>query len=203
MSNKLQELTDRLYNEGLSKGKQEGAEIVKKAETESGRILSEAQRKAEDIVASARKEAEQIIKKAESDIRTAVSQSLSSTRQQIENMIVAEAAGKAPEELVSNEDFVKKMIESIVAAFNPAGSEPVDLDFVLPESLKAGIGPYLHGVIDRKFKNEIHVSYSDKFKGGFTVGPRGQGYFISFTDEEFERLISEHLRPAARKLLFG
>ena len=110
MSNKLQELTDRLYNEGLSKGKQEGAEIVKKAETEAGRILSEAQRKAEDIVASARKEAEQIIKKAESDIRTAVSQSLSSTRQQIENMIVAEAAGKAPEELMSNEDFVKKMI---------------------------------------------------------------------------------------------
>ena len=31
MQNKLQELTDKLYAEGLSKGKQEGEEIVAKA----------------------------------------------------------------------------------------------------------------------------------------------------------------------------
>ena len=31
MQNKLQELTDKLYNEGLAKGKQEGEEILAKA----------------------------------------------------------------------------------------------------------------------------------------------------------------------------
>lgn len=31
MQNKLQELTDKLYNEGLSKGKQEAEEMVAKA----------------------------------------------------------------------------------------------------------------------------------------------------------------------------
>ena len=36
MQNKLQELTDRLYAEGLSKGKQEGEELVQKAKTEAG-----------------------------------------------------------------------------------------------------------------------------------------------------------------------
>ena len=48
--NKLQELTDKLYNEGLSKGKQEGEAILEKAKTE-----------AESIVETARKEAEQIL----------------------------------------------------------------------------------------------------------------------------------------------
>ena len=33
MQNKLQELTDRLYNEGLSKGKQEGEELLAKAKS--------------------------------------------------------------------------------------------------------------------------------------------------------------------------
>ena len=40
MDNKLQELTDRLYKEGLSKGKEEGEAI-----------LAEASRKAEEIIA--------------------------------------------------------------------------------------------------------------------------------------------------------
>ena len=35
MQNKLQELTDKLYNEGLSKGKQEGEEILAKAKVQA------------------------------------------------------------------------------------------------------------------------------------------------------------------------
>ena len=103
MPNKLQELTDRLYNEGLSKGKQEGEEIVRKAGEEASRIISEARRQAEDIIASAKKEAEDIRKKAEGDMKTAISQSLSATRQQIENLIVAKAVGTTAKDILSNE----------------------------------------------------------------------------------------------------
>ena len=35
MQNKLQELTDKLYNEGLSKGKQEGEELLAKAKAQA------------------------------------------------------------------------------------------------------------------------------------------------------------------------
>ena len=44
---------------------------------------------------------------------------------------------------------------------------------------------------------------SDKIAGGFTIGPKDGGYFISFTEETFNALISEYLRPATKKLLFG
>ena len=46
MSNKLQELTEKLYNEGLSKGKEEGEQLLARARSE-----------AEGIVAAARKQA--------------------------------------------------------------------------------------------------------------------------------------------------
>ena len=42
MQDKLQELTDRLYNEGLSKGKQEGEELLRKAHEEAEGIVAEA-----------------------------------------------------------------------------------------------------------------------------------------------------------------
>ena len=54
MQNKLQELTDKLYNEGLSKGKEEGEALLAKAKAEAA-----------EIVAAAKKEAAGIISKAE------------------------------------------------------------------------------------------------------------------------------------------
>ena len=46
MQNKLQELTDRLYAEGLSKGKQEGEELVQKAKAEAEQIVNQAKAEA-------------------------------------------------------------------------------------------------------------------------------------------------------------
>ena len=49
----------------------------------------------------------------------------------------------------------------------------------------------------------ISASFSKKVSGGFNIGPKDGSYFISFTDETFRSLISEYLRPATRKILFG
>ena len=48
MQNKLQELTDKLYNEGLSKGKQEGEEILAKAKVQAEEIIAKAKAEAEE-----------------------------------------------------------------------------------------------------------------------------------------------------------
>ena len=55
MQNKLQELTDKLYNEGLSKGKKEAEDLKAAAVKESDRIIADARKEAEKIVADARK----------------------------------------------------------------------------------------------------------------------------------------------------
>ena len=48
MENKLQELTDKLYNEGLSKGKKEGEEILANARKEAADIIAAAQKEADE-----------------------------------------------------------------------------------------------------------------------------------------------------------
>ena len=54
MDNKLQELTDKLYNEGLSKGKQEAEALKAAAAKESEQIISEARKEADRILEAAR-----------------------------------------------------------------------------------------------------------------------------------------------------
>ena len=46
MQNKLQELTDKLYQEGLSKGKEEGERILADAKAQAEKILAEAKAQA-------------------------------------------------------------------------------------------------------------------------------------------------------------
>ena len=69
MQNKLQELTDKLYNEGLSKGKQEGEELVAKARKEAEQIVAKAKEQAEQIVAQAEQKAAELGTKTERDIK--------------------------------------------------------------------------------------------------------------------------------------
>ena len=52
-------------------------------------------------------------------------------------------------------------------------------------------------------KGGVEANFTKKIAGGFTIGPKDGGYFISFTEETFNALISEYLRPATKKILFG
>ena len=60
MENKLQALTDKLYQDGLSKGKEEGERLLQEAKAQASRIVESAQEQAKEIVEKARKEAEDL-----------------------------------------------------------------------------------------------------------------------------------------------
>ncbi len=203
MQDKLQELTDRLYNEGLSKGKQEGEELLQKAHAEADQIVARAKAEAQRIVAQANKEAEELKTKVTADIRMAATQSISVTKQEIEQMVVSKAANEGVKANMNNAEFVKELIVSVVKAFNPQNASPVDLDFIVPEALKAQVEPFMQNEIAQQFKGEVRVDYSKKMNGGFKVAPKNGGYTLQFTDEEFTQLIANYLRPATKKILFG
>ena len=203
MQDKLQELTDRLYNEGLSKGKQEGEELVQKAQAESERIVADAKAEAERIIAQANREADELKTKVAADVKMASTQSIAVTKQEIERMVVTNAAAQGVKANMGNAAFVKELITSVVKAFNPDNASPVGLDLILPEALKAEVEPFVQNEIASQFKGEVQVDYSKKMNGGFKVAPKDGGYVLQFTDEEFTQLIANYLRPATKKILFG
>ena len=202
MQNKLQELTDKLYNEGLSKGKQEGEAVLAKARQDAGAIIENARKEAAAIISAAQKDADSLKAKTEGDIRLAASQSIAATRQALENLVTLRLAGKEVSSTLSSAAFVKEMLTAIVTSFN-ASDEATDLEMVLPESLRKEIEPFIRKELASMFKGGLEASFSKKIAGGFTVSPKGSGYFISLTDDTFNALISEYLRPATRRLLFG
>ena len=201
MQNKLQELTEKLYAEGLSKGKQEGEEILAKAKAQAEEIVAKAHAEATAIVAAAKKDAEDLKTKVESDVKMAASQSVAATKKDIETLVVAKMTEAEVKNALTSADFVKEVILAVAKGFNT--EEPVDLEVVLPEALKKDLEGFVAKELANTLKGNVEASFSKKVAGGFTIGPKDGGYFISFTDETFNALISEYLRPATKKLLFG
>ena len=201
MQNKLQELTDKLYNEGLSKGKQEGEELLAKAKVQADDIITKAQAEAERILAAAQKQAEEIKTKTASDVKMAATQSIAATKKDIETLIVGKMTGEAVKKALSSADFIKELIQAVAEKFTTDG--PVDLNLVLPESLKNDLEPFATKELAKILGAGVEASFSKKVAGGFQIGPKDGGYFVSFTEETFNQLISEYLRPATKKLLFG
>ncbi|MGI5846668.1 MAG: hypothetical protein ACOX5T_01390 [Candidatus Cryptobacteroides sp.] len=200
MENKLQELTDKLYKEGLSKGKEEGEALLAKANAESERILEQAGKEAESILKQAKKEAEDYKSKVEGDVRMAVSQALQATRKDIENLVIGKIAGQEISSALSSADFVKELLRTVAGKFSSEGA--VDLDVVLPEALRSELEPFIAGELSKQLQAGITANFSKKISGGFTIGPKEGGYFISFTDDTFRELIGSYLRPVTRKILF-
>ena len=203
MSNKLQELTDKLYQEGLSKGKQEGEQLVGKAREEAARIVADAKKEAEEITTAARKEAEQLKIKIQSDLKMASVQTVSQLRQQVENSLVTKAVEVPVKEAFADTTYVKSLLSTVVGAFNAAESGSAGLDVILPESLRKELGDKAALQMVAELGKGLDVTFSKNLRTGFKIGPKDGGYLISFTGEDFADMFSQYLRPAARKLLFG
>ena len=198
---KLQQLTDKLYQEGLSKGRQEGEALLAEAKKQATDIVEEAKTQAEAILAQARKDAADYKTKVESDLKMASAQALQATKKDLENMVVSKIADTQVSKALSAPDFIKGIITEVARKFN--AEEAADLELVLPESLKKELEPFVKNELASLLKGGVDATFSKKVAGGFNIGPKDGGWFISLTDESFKDLIGAYLRPVTKKLLFG
>ena len=202
MQNKLQELTDKLYNEGLAKGKQEADNLLGEARLKADGIVAEARAEAQKIVSDARREAEDLKSRVAGDIKMASTQTLAALRQQIEHMIETKAVGDKVDEALSDKQFVGKLLETVVAAFSAEG-QAADLEVILPAQMKSSLGDFLEGNIRKELSKGLSFSFTDAIEGGFRIVPKDKGYYIDFSDDSFKALLGEYLRPATARILFA
>ena len=201
MADKLQELTEKLYREGLSKGREEGEQILEQAKAEAKKLSDESREAAEHTMKKAAKDAEELREKAAADIRTASQQSLTALRKDIENILIGNIIDEKISAASSDPDFIRKVI--LATAENFSAGEPQDISLTISEKLRPDLEAWVAGELKAALGKEVQAEFSKKISGGFTIGPKDGSYYISLTDDTFRELIGEYLRPVTKKLLFG
>lgn len=202
MQNKLQELTDKLYKEGLAKGKQDADALIEEARKLAAKIVEDAKEEAAKIISNAERTADDIKTRTEGDIKMASTQALTALRQQIAGMVEAKAVGSRVDDALADKAFVGKLISTVAGAFKADG-EAASLDVILPEGMKGQLQDFLANNIDKTLAAGLSFGFSDDFAGGFRIAPKDKGYYIDFSDDMFKSLLGEYLRPATGKILFG
>lgn len=202
MENKLKELTDKLYGEGLEKGRAEADRLVSEAEAKASKIVAEAEAKAGDIVKRAETKAADVEKNTMTEIELAGKQAVAKIKGEIADLITARSAGSAVKEATLDAAFVKEMLLAVAKNWNGASSE-VRLEALLPESRRKELDARLAASAKELLAAGLEVGYSSEVRTGFKVGARDGGYYISFTDESFEALMHEYLREKVSQMLFA
>ena len=203
MQNKLQELTDRLYEEGLSKGRQEADQLLAKAKAEAQEIVAKAREEAEAVRADAEKRAVNIRNMVQGDIKMASTQAIAAIRQQVESMVLTKAVAQPVGAALSDEKFVKELISTVVKAFNAANPDGQDLEVILPAKAQDELKQAFGNEVAKNLSGGLEVKQVKGLANGFKIGPKDGGYQLSFTGDDFTGLIAEYLRPATKKILFG
>ena len=110
MENKLQKLTEQLYEEGLSKGRNDADKLVAEAQAKAKAIVAEAQAEAKAIVENAQKQAEELTQNTMTEISLAGRQAVAALKSEINTMVVAKTASKAVAEATMDAARLQKAL---------------------------------------------------------------------------------------------
>ena len=200
-NNKLQELTQKLYNDGLEKGRTVAERLVADAKLEAAKILADARAEADAIAKAAELRAEDVAKNAMTEITLAGRQAVSKIKSELTETVIMKSTGAAVKAATMDAAFVKELLLAVAKNWNSTTAD-VSLKALLAEDKKAELDAVMQKSAEELAKAGIEVGYSKEVKTGFKLGEKNGGYYISFTDESFDALLKEYLREKVSNMLY-
>jgi len=193
---KIQEITSKLYTEGIEKGKEEAEKVVAEAKVLRDQIVAEAKKEAEQIVMSAKKETGEWKSNTESELKLFASQAAEALKSEITNLVTGKLSASNVKAAVEDKTFMQKLITELVQ--NWSKNETLTIGVESSEELKQYISGNAKNLLDKGLK----IESVNGLKTGFILSPEDGSYRVKFGDEEFIEYFREFLRPQIQQLLF-
>ena len=193
---KIQELTEKIYREGVEKGQAEADRIVEEAKNKAEQIIAEAREQAKGIEAQAQKKAGELDANTKSELKLYTSQALNALKSEIANVLTDKISKDAAANLAANKDFLGQF--AVMLASKWADNEAVVLSSSEAESLKA----YFAAQAKELLEKGVTINKVNGKETMLTISPADGSYKVNFGKEEFEAYFKNFLRPQLVEMLF-
>jgi len=193
---KIQELTSKLYSEGVEKGKEEAGKIIAEAHALKVQILDEAKTKAREIISAAEKEAAELKSNTEAELRLYATQSSEALKSEITNLVTDKLATMNVKAATTDKLFMQQLIVELVKNWAENGKLTISVGDAA--SLESYIASSAKNLLDEGLK----IQSVNGMETGFTLTPEDGSYKVKFGEKEFIEYFREFLRPRIQKLLF-
>ena len=195
MENKIQELTEKIYAEGVEKGKAEADRLVCEAKDNAAEIVTKAQAEAEAIIAAAKKKAEELETNTRSEIKLYGTQAVGALKSEIATVVTDTIVKSAVKEALAG-DTVKAMLVKIAERWN--SDEALVISTAEADALKAYFAKNAKALLDKG----VEIKQVNGMKTLFSIAPADGSYKVNFGEAEFEAFFKSFLRPQMVDLLF-
>ena len=193
---KIQELTSKLYTEGVQKGNSEAERIIKEAQDKEKRILDAADNKAQQIIDAAKKKSTEINENAQSELKLYASQALEGLKTEITNVITDKLAESNIKAAMEDKAFMQQIITNLMQNWGE------DQTMVISVENKEELEKYIQANAKALLDNKLKIESVNGVKTGFIIAPEDGSYKVKFGEDEFIEYFKEYLRPQIQKLLF-
>lgn len=196
MDTKIQELTDKIYREGVEKGNEEAGRIIADANIQKQTILSEAEAEAQRIVAAAEKQAAELKKNTEAELKLFASQSVEALKSEIANLITGEIASSNVKAALTDPTFMQKVILELVVNW------PANEFLTIQTSDSEGLNAYFTANAKNLMNKGFKIEKVNGKKASFSVIPADGSFKVTFGEDELIAFFKEFLRPQLVEMLF-
>lgn len=193
---KIQELTEKIYREGVEKGQAEAARIIEDAKAEAEKIVAAAHEQAAAIEAGAKKQAAELDQNTKSELKLYTNQALNALKSEVANVMSDKLVGNAVEGLVEDKDFLNKF--TVALATQWAANESIVISSADADNLKAYFAKEAKELLDKG----VTIEKVNNAACLFTIQPADGSYKVNFGKEEFENYFKAFLRPQLVEMLF-
>jgi V/A-type H+-transporting ATPase subunit E len=214
-SSGVQELIDRLREQGVEEGKEEADQLVADARRRAADTLDQARREADEIVQNAREEADRLRAAGEDALRLAGRDAMLALKEEVSDQF-----GGQVRRLVSaclrDEQFMQRLILEIAGRAAPKETEgrvelllpedmvsPKDLEGQPKEVKEGTLSHFVLGLAGETLREGVTCAAAPDNTPGVTVRLVDEDVEINFNEQALTQFLLRHLLPRFRALMHG
>lgn len=202
MTSKIQELTEKIYLEGVDKAQNQANTILKEAENKAAGLISDARSKADQIIREAEEKSMEINRDLKEELQSISSQTIAITKQKITDSIVTDASKKITKVLFDDKQFLEALVLELVKKWDMDNGPVDDLSLILSEKQLKDLEVVFKSAALQSMQSKNQILFDESIKNGFQIISNREGFKVSFSEEDLEQFFKKFMKPRIQEFLF-
>lgn len=196
MNNKIQELTDIIYNEGVAKGQAQADQILAQANDQAAKIVADAQKQADSLLAAARKEAADNAENVQKELRLHAAQAVEALKSEIATVVTDKIVQDSVKGFTADQKSFNEFMLRIAQEWGK--NQQIEINAQDADTLTRYFTANAKALLDKGVK----ITQVNGQPAEFSIQPADGSYKVNFGTEEFMNWFKSMLRPQLVETLF-
>lgn len=199
MTQQVQELIDKIKQEGVHAAEQKAAEIEAEAKRKAEETVNKAKREAEKILNTAKEEVKKLKESTHASLQQAARDTVLSLRQEVERILQRLVRHEVAESLTG--EHLARILEAVATGALKGDHLEADIRITVSQKDLHHLEKGLLSKLQKQIKHPIKLQASDDIAHGFTISYDGGRSCFDFSDASLAQFLGSFVNSQVSALI--